>query len=91
MLQAINLFPYSQYLRVNRKEKIDHKCGGIASLIILTIIFLLFIFKMIDAFKKTTMFITSQISVDLEPPMTIISTYQKDPENKPFMLAVMFL
>ncbi len=79
MLKNINFFPYTQFLRVNSKEKIDHNCGGIASIIILAIIIFLFTNKMIDALTKKTVFINSQTSVGLEPPMTSITTYQNDP------------
>jgi hypothetical protein len=38
-----------------------------------------------------TVFIAEQTLVNLEPPLTNVSTYQKDPNQAPYMMAIELL
>ena len=56
MFEYINMFPESRYLRVRKAPEIDHKCGGIASFAILSVLFVIMIYKIAEAFRKVTVF-----------------------------------
>ena len=90
MLEAINLFPETRYLRVRKNYELDHKCGGCASLLIMTTLFVLLVVKLFEAFSYRTIFFTSENVVDVEPPMTTISTYQNDTIHSPYMITASF-
>jgi len=64
MIEYLNLFPESRYLRVRRTPELDHKCGGIASLAILVVLFVIMILKLVEAFSKITVFSNFKQTVD---------------------------
>lgn len=90
MIEAFNLFPESRYLRIRKSSELDHKCGGIASLAIILVLLIIMSIKLIEVFKKVTVFSNFKEEVDFEPAMTPISTNQDDPYQSPYMLAIAF-
>lgn len=87
MLDAINMFPYFRFIRIEGQEKMNHSCGSISSLIIISVMAFLLIFKLTEAFRMTTVFFTSETTMSLEPPITTVSTSMSSLQTQPFMLA----
>lgn len=87
VLEYINLFPESKYLRCKKRPDFDHKCGGFVSLLILFIIFTLLVVKLIECFSYDTVFFKESTRVDTVPVSSTISTEQANPDVAPYMLA----
>lgn len=87
MLESINLFPETKFLRSNNDVEMDHKCGGLSSLGILFALVTVLLFKLHEVFKMETVFFSKQTIVDQEPLMTNISTSLSNPIQSPFMMA----
>jgi hypothetical protein len=82
------MFPYSQFLRMDGKEELGHKCGGISSIVIVCLMVVLMGFKVAEAIRMETVFFFTESSVRLDPPMTTLSTFMNDTERQPFMIAI---
>ena len=76
MLESINLFPETRYFRVKRSAELDHKCGGLSSLFIITVCIVMLVIKLMDVFKKESIFYISSEKYSFEPTMATLSTYQ---------------
>ena len=88
MLEQINLFPETRYFRCKQSSQIDHQCGGIASLLIILTLLTIFTIKLVEVFKKQSVFYTTNTSVALTPPLSSVSTKQNGTHIAPYMLAM---
>jgi len=50
VLKSANLFPFGQLWRIGGDPDVNHVCGGITSVVILTIIVILSLLKVIEVF-----------------------------------------
>jgi len=87
LLESINLFPYKEMWRVKAHTEISHSTAGITSLLLILVLLLIAIIKMVEVFSMTTVTISTQTNIELIPPLTILSTFQDNPNISPFMLA----
>ena len=46
MLELINLFPETRFLRCRNNSQIDHQCGGVSSLLIIIVLLLILALKL---------------------------------------------
>jgi hypothetical protein len=67
VLEFINLFPESRYLRCRNRPDFDFKCGGLASLLILTTLLTLLVVKLIECFSYSTVIFKENTIVDPIP------------------------
>jgi hypothetical protein len=65
MLESVNLFPFTGFLRVKREPEVNHKCGGLSSLIIIVILVSLLIMKLTEAINRTSVTFISNSNVSL--------------------------
>ena len=87
-LEKIPLFPFSNFLRINGEMQHNSECGGIASIIAIILVLAVLIMKLVEVFQMVTIISTSQTSMNLEPPMTNVSTVQTSATNFPYMVAL---
>ncbi len=76
--EAINMFPYTQFMRIGGKQQLDHTCGGVVSLFIVLLITTVFFFRLSKALRKDTITFSSERSIDQDPPLTVLSTMQSN-------------
>ena len=88
VLETINLFPESRYLRCRNRPDFDHKCGGIVSLFILTAMLALLVFKLIECLTYATVFFKQATIVETVPRNASIGTQIDNPNIAPYMIAV---
>jgi hypothetical protein len=88
VLETINLFPESRYLRCRNRPDFDHKCGGIVSLFILTALFALLVVKLIECFTYATVFFKQATIVETDPRNATVRTQIDNPNIAPYMIAV---
>ena len=88
MIEKINLFPYTRFFRMRGDHQLKHSCGGITTILIIVVITVIFMFKFLEVIKKNTITFSSQSSISLEPPSTLVTTNQSDPNHEPFMFAL---
>jgi hypothetical protein len=50
IIKSANLFPFGQLWRIGGDPDVNHVCGGIVSLVVLTIIIILSLVKIIEVF-----------------------------------------
>ena len=63
-------------------------CGGIASIVAIGLVLAILALKLVEVFKMETVISSFQTSIDLEPPMTNVSTYQNTTSSFPYMAAI---
>lgn len=59
-----------------------------ASIVALCLILAILILKLVEVFKMETIIASSQTKVELEPPMTNVSTVQTSATTFPYMMAL---
>ena len=67
MLKTLNLFPESRFFKVKKSEELDHKCGGISSLFILSVCLAVLVVKLFHAIRKDTVLFSSQKNYNIIP------------------------
>ncbi len=68
--------------------EMNSDCGGIAALIAIFLLLAILILKLVEVFQMVTISYTSSTEMDLEPPMTNVSTYQNSLTSFPYMMAL---
>lgn len=87
-LEKIPLFPFSVFLRINGEMEHNSECGGIASIVAIGLVLTILALKLVEVFKMETIVSSFQTNIDLEPPMTNVSTYQNTTSSFPYMAAI---
>ena len=87
LLENLNLFPETRYLRCRRGYQLDNRWGGLAGIIIIALIVVILSVKLIDMFSMKTIFFTANTLVNQNNPSIILSTYPNDTDYTPFMMA----
>ena len=88
MLEALNMFPESRYFKVKKNAELDHQCGGLSSLFVITVCITLLCIKLVEMFQRKTIFFTTENQNNIIPDMATLSTFQNDTFHNPYMLAV---
>ena len=86
-VKAFNMFPESRYLRVQRSHELDHKLGGVVSLLIIGTLLIVLVYKLLECFKKQTIVFSSQTRVDIDLPKINLNTYSSASDMTTFLIA----
>ena len=88
ILEYINLFPESRYLRCRSRPDFDHKCGGLVSLLIMAILLALLVVKLIECFSYSTVFFKDTTVVNPVPRNSTLTTSYDNPSIAPYMISL---
>jgi hypothetical protein len=87
LMRRTNIFAFDNFWKANGDMSYSSACGGIVSLPLLVIIFILLVLQAVQMFNYGIVMSQTQINYSYEPPLTTISTKQNDPNYTPFMAA----
>jgi hypothetical protein len=76
--------------RVAGKSEVNHKFGGILSIVLVIVVVIVFVLKLIEVFSMSTITATIQTQITIGSPLTYLTTYQNDTTMSPFMFAFDF-
>jgi hypothetical protein len=59
MLTNLSLFPENRFFRMRGDPELRNRCGGVASLAVIVILFVILIVKLVEVFNRTTVIFSS--------------------------------
>lgn len=70
------------------EKKVNHRCGGVLTLLAFLIIGAAAVVELLKVFKKTSIITSQEVQFDFTSAFVNITTYQNDPNMHPFMIAL---
>jgi ABC-type phosphate transport system auxiliary subunit len=86
-LQAISLFPETRMWRVKGSPWVQHRCGGIATILVFLGLAAVLAVSLIGVFNRSQSIVTEQKQTSSTGVVQTITTNQSSQSNRPFMMA----